>query len=514
MIFLNEAILRISLGILNLAYSIFFFQSSRRGSAGRSLAYSEFFFSLWTLFDGIECLLSKSDDIVVIQSFIFLSAECATYFLYFFARRLSVPKNQTKHTRMYFLSIMPIIMVVSCIISIIFTNSSIFVKLPDQPFSEGMLSGYKFSKKPMYYIHSVYSYTLIVLAVISFIYNSFKSFKHHKRLFLMGILGLVIFLIPELYKFVIQNFIPDRYGDFNFVIVALSKFSASTIFFFAFYFLESELNLRYFNEQSFTNARNPIFIFTKNNEYIETNDTGVEFFKKYSLNPDIYTNFDKIFSTDKFIKLGIPGVENPELDFYLKNIDTGDIFLCSIVRLYNKRKIISGYYLFLTKIEIFANIVTQLEQSAYNDELTGCKRRSLFEQSIFKKYGSMREPVCIICAKISDLAVSNKKIGYKKTDSFIIKFSEILKKNLTSTQELIDEKVEIFRMDGSTFSFVLPIAFENQLPALFKSIKSECNHLSKNSENKISCMLGYSVIQNCTGIAKGLDKSFENMQLN
>ena len=123
----------------------------------------------------------------------------------------------------------------------------------------------------------------------------------------------------------------------------------------------------------------------------------------------------------------------------------------------------------------------------------------------------------LVCAaSIENLEMLNKKIGIIKTDSYIKDFAEILRNSLCRSAENIQypEKIEVFRLNGSLFAFVLPSQFENEIPQLFKSIRTECYKFSKSRPAELSCSLGYSIANGSSGnVEKIVRKSYSNLLL-
>ena len=173
-------------------------------------------------------------------------------------------------------------------------------------------------------------------------------------------------------------------------------------------------------------------------------------------------------------------------------------------------------FIFLSKIDFYSEILRNLEQKSYTDEITGYKRSSIFIQYLTGELQKKSELQLVCVGSIENLAHLNSEIGIIKTDKYIHYFAEILRMCIHQSAEKINyfEKIELFRLNGSLFSFVLPAQFEDEIVPLFKSVRAECHKFSRNKPAELSCSLGYSIANGSSGnVEKIVRKSYSNLLL-
>ena len=513
MLFIRSAIFRIIFSLFLYFYAVLFFQSSKKKSPSISCAFAFLFVGIWKLLDALQCLNRTAESILLIQNFTYLLANISTYTMLCIAVRLSVPKNKSTKNYHTFLVIFPLAQFFISSLYLLFTSKSIFVTLATPLNFNLATPGYHMDKLPFYYIHSLYSYGMIATSLTIFVIKAYKTFSHLKKTYFSLLIGTLVYLIPSLIRFSLENF---NKGQYSFAFDFVSEFSffiTCTIYFFVLYFIDSEHVFRIFSDSFFDSADEVIILFNSNGKYLNTNKNGIEFFNRYILNPSIYTSIDDIFDEVKFQKLDITTENEQKNIFYLSSQIDKQTYYCSKHNLINKRGKYCGFYIIINELEIYNSLINKLEQQAYIDELTGCHKRITFVQNTTKKYYSNRESFLIVSCRIPNLQECNQVMGFTKTDNYIVSFYQIINNALNVIPEEIAKNTAIFRMTGSIFSFTLPADCEKFIPDIFKLIKSDCTSFSRTKNEPLKCSLGYSIVPNGTNINKGFEKSYQNMLL-
>lgn len=500
---------KLIIAILCFFYGILFFQTCPKSSAGRYCGIGEFSIGFWSIFDEIQSFLQNTESILYIQTLTYICAEVAVCSFITFTSKMVI-SSPIKKQYISYVFLFPGITLILNIITELFTTSHLFLCIP-----KNMLittyPGYNFPKTYYYYFHSVICYTVIIMTIfMPFIHNT-RHKKNSPLLSLSYALAAIYFFISNFYKFIIENFFPYIYLNFPEQMNSISFLVFSTVTFFSVFFQKDEYNLRLVTEKLYDSIEFPIIIFSNDDKYIDSNKSANELMEKYRINISGNSNFSSIFTEDKFSTLGTSSSAD---SFFLSGIQDKHLYYCKKTNLFSFTKKQIGYYLTFAKIDIYSEHLKHLDHAAHSDELTGCKKRTSFDQFYLEQNHSKKEPLIVICARINHLEQLNEKIGLKKTDLYVVNFSNILKNSITKHNIQNGMEKNLFRISGSLFTFIVSAKNQDEIVDFFKTIRRECSAFSKNRVEQLSCSLGYSVsINKETTSEKALQKSFDNMML-
>ncbi len=500
---------KLIIAIFCFIYGILFVHTCPKNSAGRYCGIGEFSLGFWSIFDEIQSFLNNVESILFIQTAIYICAELAICsFMAFTIKMFVANPGKTKH--LYFIFIFPALtFFLNCFVEF-FTTHHLFLIAPEKMLLTPY-PGYNFPKTVYYYFHSTICYSGIILGAFLPLVTTLKRKTADKPLTIAYLLVAVYFFISNFYKFIIENFFENLYLIFPEHINSLSFFIFSTVLFIIVYFHKSEYAMRHVTENLYDSMEFPIIIFSEKDTYIDSNQSARQFFKQYDI--DIYENYtySTIFSEDKFSTLGTISSENT---FYLSGIQDKNLFYCKKTDLYSFRKKKIGYYLLFTKIDIYSEHLKHLDHAAHSDELTGCKKRTAFDQFYLTQNHSLMEPLIVICARINRLEQLNENLGLRKTDFYVVNFANILKNSILKHNIQSNIEKNLFRIGGSLFTFIISAKNHDDVEDLFRTIRRECSAFSKNRVEPLTCSLGYSASSNKElSSTKMLQKSFDNMLL-
>ncbi len=507
MLFIKNAIFRIIFSLFLFFYAALFLQTNSKESPSISCAKAFLLIGTWKLLDALQCIIRETEYIMIIQSLSYLLANAGTFTMFRIALQLEPSfKKQTQKNISNILVLFPILLSVVTITYMLFTNKSIFVVMQDTLTSTLVTPGYHLPKKPLYYIHSIYSYGMLTSSLIIFMIKAFKTFENLKKQYLILLIGTIIYLIPSLVRFTFENFQHDQYSYLTDFISEFSFFLTCSFFFYSFYFMDSQQLIRVFRTSFFESSHDIILIFNKEDKFLTANKKAQDFLYNHNIKPVVYTHQNKLLDTSDLQKFDIATPESEESYFYLSSNLEKKMYYCNKCDILSRNKKKIGSYIIIHSMEHYNSLIQQLEYNSSSDTLTGCKNASAFDKTIVKQYASQRSPIIIVAARIRNLNELNSTMGYVKTDTYIKQFATILKEN-------VPEKTIIFRIGGSLFGFALPLSFETQITELFKNIKKSCSAFSKAKTNSLNCSLGYTIATSCANLSLALEKSYENMLL-
>lgn len=515
--------LKLITSILALTYAIILIQNSSKYSPTRYFGFAEASLGLWNLFSSLQIQISDVDIVILLRSLIYIFSDfaCTSILLYCF---LSTSIITSKHKKYIILSYaIPIISLIATLFSFMFLRINPYIVNPELNSLESIhlpFQDYMFQKKPLYFFHCIYCYLLLFLTIILFLKNIIINPKENKRIISLTTIGIIVFFIPNIYRIFIENFKHENIETLSPYFDGFAFIFMCTISFIAIYFDKNENSINICKTRFYNYAGLPIFIFSKNMKFLQLNKVGKEFIKTYGIPLKKFDNFEQVFPESKLKILGIPGTntENSNSEFYISVDKDQKIYYGQKQEIKSLSNKTTGYFIFLSKLDFYTEIIKQLERTAYTDEISGCRKRFIFSQYLNCELQNKSETQLICTAALDNLEKVNKNYSILQADSYIKNFSEFLK-NLINNHKIMkeradDKKIEIFRMYGASFMFILPIEFEKVIVSLFKTIRSECIKMSENKSEPITCSLGYSVgNENSPNSDNIIQKSYTNMLL-
>lgn len=506
----KSLVLRLVIAICCFIYSTLLMQTSHKKSASYHGGIGEFAFCLWAVLDLIQSMGQDIEFLITDQTLIYICAQvsvcsliCYTYFLF-------TREKITERKPVYLIYIIPLVSLILTVIFKLFTSGHFFIKVPET-LSPATLPAYNFPKTIFYYIHSFFCYVSIALCILYSLYAELSLKTTNKMIIVVYGFSALLFLIMNIYKFFIENFQGDQYLFFSDFSASFSYLILSTASFLVIYFQRKERSMRILNESLFSSSNYAIFVFSNKDEFLEANETAQNFLEFHGIPAEKNTDINGMFSENYFARLGFFEDVQQKDEFYLFSLKNRSLYYGQKVNLYEGNMKV-GYYLMLVQVSIYSELLNRIEKESDTDSLTGFKKQNTFEKVFTEEINSHIEPLVVVCAKINNLDHLNTSIGLKKTNLYINSFANIL--NNVIKQMNIQQEVQknIFRISGSLFVFIVSMKQQERIQELFKSIKRECSHFSKNRVEELSCSLGYSIANNRESSAsKVLQKSYENM---
>lgn len=516
---LLETNLRLLISALCLTYSIILIQNSTRFSPMRHFGFSEGALGLWYLFSGLQLQISDVEIVILMRSLVYVFSEfaCASVFLYCFLSTSLVAENHYKFIN--FIYLVPIISIIITLLSFIFFRVNPYIVNLDSCYLDTLslpFKDYMLKKRGLYFAHCFFCYLLLSLTIGTFTKNIIKNPKENKRITMLTTIGIIVFFIPNFYRLYTENFSHQNIENLSSFFELFAFLFMSSISFAAVYFDKNEMNANICKTSFYEFSGLPVFIFTADMKFLQVNSIGKKFLDDYEIKVKKFDSFETIFPNAKLKIFGIPDSPASDSEFYISSEKDKKLYYAQKQETKDRNNQLYGYFIFLSKIDFYSEIIRNLEQKSYTDEITGCKRSSIFIQYLTGELQKKSELQLVCVGSIENLAHLNSEIGIIKTDKYIHYFAEILRMCIHQSAEKINyfEKIELFRLNGSLFSFVLPAQFEDEIVPLFKSVRAECHKFSRNKPAELSCSLGYSIANGSSGnVEKIVRKSYSNLLL-
>lgn len=322
----------------------------------------------------------------------------------------------------------------------------------------------------LFYIHTVYSYTLFFVCLLLLVMNWFNVAKLYRKQ--MGILIFAI-VIP-----LIINYIYVQY-DFSSVLLDLTPLSfgmTSIIFFISFSHLKFGHIVPISRGYIFTNNITPIIVLDTDDNIIDINMAAEKIFNtnlKFLFNKNISVINDlmeKEIITDTSIKVYI----NSRVYNVINSI------------IYNRKGTIIGHFKSFIDITNEELSLNKLEYLGYHDYLTGLYNRTYFNNIINDIQIKDKLPLGIISGDLNNLKYVNDTLGHKAGDNVIIQAAKILEKR-------VGDRGLVFRMGGDEFCILIPNTNEKEIEKLLFIISENFRVYSMYSTN---IALGYAIKTN------------------
>lgn len=511
MVSLTLSILRFFIGVCGFAFAFIIIINNDKKSTSRYFGLSELFLGIWMTLAAFQeaykwFYLENPFVLTYLLGAEYISAELAVVSVFYFVLHFGKISSYKKSVLNYFLYAVPGINTIIYLVSHIFFGRSPFFYSDANIDIETIVGGFLFNKKILYYIHCYYCYVLLGIIILLFLYKAITNFKEYKKIMLFFACGVLIFLIPSMNWFIMENFYFVSHENASYFIDSFSTLFMMTASFFVFFYDEREQSVALCKNQVYNHSNTPIFIFNGDDKLIETNMAAANLLSNYHIFAKKFESFETVFPLDKVQQLGITNLDDEHDSSYFSFNSDKKLFYAKKVPVLSKNKKINSYYLIFSRMDFYAESVRHLEQTAFIDSVSGFKRKTPLIQQIFNDISMHSRAICLVSLclnKYESLLEQNGLIG---TNNIIADFS-------TKLKAAIPETDSIFRISDSTFAFILPVTMSKQLPELFHSIKKACLNFSKKDDLSVS--IGYTVSTNkdVDDINGFIEKSYQNMLL-
>ena len=410
----------------------------------------------------------------VMMRFIYTCIAFSALFLFYYAQSYCIP-NFSRLWR----KVMTIIPVITCVLSITANRHSFFISLnPNATIFSIELNPFVYG--PWFYIHALYSYTLIFLScILFFIKLSSPRIKNRKA---------VIGITASVSLFAVMNIIGTFIAQTEPVLLLslITHFFSINALYFLTYWDMDQKGLYYGKKDFFQDFNQPVLIFNAKNELLEANANAVQFFTELVIPIKQYTLYSDIFCSRFFTP--IQSREQTDSMLYLQHITTGKVFLCHkkpFLNAQNNKSI--GSTIIMYDAAMLGDLIQKIEQNAFTDALCGCLNRSCFELRKEIIIRNAAKPCILLVADIDNLKKVNDTFGHNVGDSYIQTCAEILKQAINTSNTL-------FRIGGDEFVSFIPYCSETDTTAIVKKIEALC--AAQKKPWNVSVSVGFSIIEN------------------
>lgn len=499
------AINRMIVGLVSIVFGVLFSRNRNVFKYGFWFSISLCFIGFWYILDFLQIYTRnyEHESIANIQVFIFIITEVLTYSLMMFNFYFCNKEKSVFFQISKFLLLVPIVVT----ILVFFNGSSLFLQTNSisSKLIKNPLLGYYLGKNKFYYVHIVYCiYTLIISLVLT-VSSFFKETRISKNVYIAIFFSIILICVPTFNRVVVSNFISKSLSDATEHISTFCVLLAVSISFFVLSYDSSIVCLDRGKKNLFYNCGFAVLIFDNHEKFLDANDFGFDFLKKYDFKIENKFLFSQIKENKMLQKVSLPGQSSNENSFFLYAVNENLNYLVKKVPVENTLKFQTGFLLLIENVESYFTTMSNYEYSSIYDEETDCIKGKYFENKI-QNYISKEEPIIIVMCSIQNITEINEQFGYKTANEVLTKFSEIIKN--------CSQIAEIFKLSYSSFGFILDSSTQSSIKSLFNAIRRECEQFFTEKEIPIKSRLGYTVTDSSKKSAQEfIDDSISNMML-
>lgn len=467
------AVFRVIICLNCFFYAMFFMQHNQKETSSGAFASAQFWMGVWNLMEALKVFISDYRYAAVLQALQHIATEfsSATFLLFSWSYSLS-DKQRNLKIRYAILSV-PLFMI-AVFVYMLFTHCSpIFT-----------IDGHKtvFNR-----IHDVYSFTVSISAAILLVKRCITDINTNGRRYMIISSAAVAFLIALAALFFIHNYRPAMPRNDMSLFLLICTFLLVNLSFVAMYTDENETVLSQCYENLFELTSYPLYIFNSKNQFLAANTVGREMLESDGTKVKQFMQYEVLFPSAKFSRLGVPQDRKAEKMFYLSNIETGNMYLCTKENLqYRYSKKTAGFYFSMFDLDSYNILLKNIEATAYTDQLTGCYNGSFFFMNMHVEMKSTHEEFILLEAGLDNLSEINGILGHAAGDEYVVKTAEIL-------GSLLQEQ-KLYRMESSTFAAMLPRSQLLLMPELFGKIRASAARYSKSKTCPLSISAGYAIV--------------------
>jgi diguanylate cyclase (GGDEF)-like protein len=467
-----ESIFLIIISLLCFLYAMYFMQHNEKETADVPFAAANFFMGVWNLLRAINQMVPERYHLSI-SSVTYLVIEFSAYTLFWFSYRYSIPVEK-QNKKVVFL---PLIFPVATFIGLLYKKTALFA-----------FTG----RKALHlwdYLHASYGYILIGIAAVLFVMRCISSFQQNKKALIVLTTALIVFIIQNFVRYLNTiGYLRYLDGNINFF-YDICVFLLVNLAFFAMYNDMNGTLISLSKETFFDRTDLPLFVFNTSDDFLIANEAARKLsFNNNNLKLCQYMKYSDIFPADEFRRLGVPQDNQEAQMFYLSNVSTGTMYLCTkfpVNRGCSAKML--GYCCTMFDLNSYNMLLKNMESSAYSDPLTGCLNSSSFFMNIRLEIKRMHNRSLLIVAGLDNLSEINSVLGHHAGDAYIAAAAQILHDMFPSSR--------VFRMESSTFSVLLSSSQLSAMPELFDSIRAACSKYSKNKSYPLVMSTGYAVIE-------------------
>ena len=439
-----------------------------------------FFFGLWSLILALYYLYPGIVLLPRIYSLVYVAVPFTSLTFFYFCFTYTFPQKIHWMKYLLWLMIIPLITATLTIVPdynkyfVVFTTNLSYI--PYRHIEE--------IYQPWFYVHSAYSYALVLVGTIFLIIKVKYPSTQNRKLCIYAIIATTLFILRNVYLTFTKSdaaiwFMPIFsiaittlfflvvYADEGEVIVSKGQEKLMKAMLFPIFFLNKDENIVYANEEAFRICPN----IYKDLEFTDSLQDIMAHFSPYYIDTKIAQN--ELFSSDTNIILQSKANGNI---FYLHK---QEISLKG-----KKRQDEKGSMLMFVPISSMQNFFATLEDKAFRDPLCDCYNRHFLEikQAEFSvPNDSLRKllPISFIMCDIDGLKVVNDTHGHDKGNEYITLCHDIIRSSVHADDF-------IFRLGGDEFLVIMSNTEQRVVQERVLTIEAKMQEIKKEYNTSIS----------------------------
>ena len=439
-----------------------------------------FFLGLWELSKAIYFLYPGTTLLPRISAITYIAVPFTSLTYFYFCFTYSFPQKVHWMKYLLWLMVIPLVTVVLTLVPdynkyfIVFIPEIVYIPYRD------ITAVYK----TWFYVHSVYSYLLVLFGIISLIIKIKYPSTQNRKFCIYAIIATIVFILQNIYLTFIKE-------DGAIWFIPIMATIVITFFFLLVYADESQIIVDKGQEKLMKAMLFPIFLLNNDGKVIYANKEARE------ICPNIYqatqvTGFmqDIMENFSPYqIETGIAqsGFFSDEKNIILQSKSDGSIFYLHQQDIAIKKKSFQsekGKLLLLVAISSMQKFLSTLEDKAFKDSLCGCYNRHFLEikQAEFSvSSDALQEilPISFIMCDIDGLKIVNDTHGHDKGNEYITLCHQIIKSSVHSDDF-------IFRLGGDEFLVILANTEQQMAQQRVSVIEAKMQEVKKEYNTSIS----------------------------
>ena len=448
-------------------------KKSSENSVFTPIAYLTAMLGFWNL---IRFFLVHTHELqlsFIMSRFIYTCVAFSALFLFYYAQSYCIPNFPLRYRRL-----IAVIPVITCILSITANRHFLFISLnPDVKIFDSELRPYIYG--PWFYVHALYSYTLIFSSCILFFIKLFSPQVKNRKAVIAITVAVCVFTVMN----IIGTFTTQTEPVMLLSLIA-HFFNINALYFLTYWDLDQK-GLYLGRKDFFQDFSQPVLIFNTKTELLKANTAAMQFFTKANIPIQRYSLYGDMFCSRFFAP--IQPREKTDYALYMQHRATGKVFLChkkTVLNPQNNKSV--GTTVIMYDAGMLGELIQQIEQNAFTDILCGCLNRSCFELRKETIVQNSVKPCLLLVADIDNLKKVNDTFGHNTGDDYIQTCAAILKQAINTPNTL-------FRIGGDEFVAFIPHCTEKDTTTIVKKIETLCTKQKKSW--KVSISVGFSIVK-------------------
>lgn len=410
-----------------------------------------FFLGFWELTRAIYYLYPGTYLLPRFASLIYIAVPFSGLTYFYFCFSYTFPQKMHLMKYLLWLMVVPLITVTLALVP---SYNKYFIIFSTQ-FTYDPCREIQLLYKPWFYVHSAYSYLLVLIGVIFLVIKIKYPSTQNRKSCVYAIIATALFILQNVYKtFFKQN------SDIWFIPILAT--AVITFFFLIVYADEGEIIVNKGQQKLIKAMLFPVFFLNKEGKVIYANTEALRVCPDTRLSEDseITTNVQDIMENFSPYQINTRISQNDffsdEASIILQSKVDGNIFYLHKQEISvkgRKHQDEKGTLLMFVAISSMHQILSTLEDKAFRDPLCGCYNRHYLEMKqaeLSVENEALRRllPVSFIMCDIDGLKVVNDTHGHDKGNEYITLCHDVIRSSVHSDDL-------IFRLGGDEFLVIL-----------------------------------------------------------